>query len=319
MSKAGIRPDVAAYLERLRISPRPPFTAEVLAMIRALPPEMMASMDLPVGTLARIEDFSFEGPGGRIAARLFDARADRGPSPLVLFFHGGGFVVGNIATHAGMAAEISRRLDLPLLSVEYRLAPEHPWPAAPDDAEAAARWVAGKGAASLGLDITGLLLAGDSAGGNLAIVTALALRDNPAALPAVMQLLLYPTTDRSFPYPSASLFGQGFGLDSADMALFNSHYAADHAHWRCSPLLADLADLPPALVATAGLDPLRDEGRAYAAKLVNAGVQTLYLEVPGTIHGFASFRAVIPSAAADLAQLLDLARAFLTGLKGAEA
>lgn len=310
-----VRPDVAAYLAGMRANPRPPFTAEVLAMIRTLPPEVMASMDLPVGEMARVEDFAFEGPGGAVAVRLFDARASRGPSPLILFFHGGGFVVGSIATHAGMAAEISRRLDLPLLSVEYRLAPEHPWPAAPDDAEAAARWVATEGAAALGLEVTGLVLCGDSAGGTLAAVTALALRDRPAAVPVAMQLLLYPGADRSRAYPSAAAFGDGYALDASNMALFNAHYAADHASWRCSPLLAELAGMPPALVATAGLDPLRDEGRAYAAKLVLAGVPTLYHEVAGTIHGFASYRAVIPSAVEDLAQLLTLAGAMLPGVR----
>ncbi len=305
-----IRPEVAAFLDAQNQQPRPPFTAEVLAMIRQLPPEMMAASDLPVGELAVDRSFSMPGPGGDVALRLFDPRATRGAGPLVVFYHGGGFCVGSIATHAGLAAEIARGLDLPVVSVEYRLAPEHPWPAAPDDAEAAARWVAANGAA-LGRDVTGLILCGDSAGGNLALVTAQALRDAPAAVPVVQQLVLYPGTDTLGDYPSYTAFANGFGLNSADMVLYEEHLAGDPASWRHSPLRADLAGLASTVLATAAFDPLRDQGRAFAAKLALSGCDVAYREVAGTIHGFATYRKAIPSAQADLAAILTLSKALL--------
>jgi acetyl esterase len=132
--------------------------------------------------MALMRDVVMPGPAGEIPLRLFDGRTERAPGPAVVFFHGGGFAIGNIDTHASMCAEIARRLDLPVISVDYRLAPEHPWPAAPDDAEAAARWIASNGAA-FDRAFTSLVFCGDSAGGNLAIVTALALRYRPASVP----------------------------------------------------------------------------------------------------------------------------------------
>ncbi|GAC1408845.1 MAG: hypothetical protein NVSMB69_10530 [Novosphingobium sp.] len=308
MTDHFVLPDVRAFLDTLEANPRPVMTAEVLSMIRTLPPEMMAGMDLPVGDLATVRDLAMPGPNGvEIALRLFDPRTERGPGPVVVFYHGGGFIVGGIATHAGMAASIARGLDLPVVSVEYRLAPEHKWPAAPDDAEAAARWVAENGA-TLGREATGLIVCGDSAGGNLAIVTALALRDKPAAVPVTFQFAIYPGTSRAKGTASRLAFADGYGLESANMALYESHYAADPEHWRYAPLHADLTGLPPALVVTAALDPLRDEGRAYAAKLIEAGIPTAYHEAKGTIHGFASYRAQIPSAGAEFDRVLALAK-----------
>ncbi|MCE7795184.1 alpha/beta hydrolase [Sphingobium sufflavum] len=310
MSEQAVRADVRAFLDRMQATPRPPFTAEVLAKIRLMPPEMMAAMDRPVGDLAVIRDLSIAGPGGEIALRLFDARADREAGPVVVFYHGGGFVVGGIASHAGLAAEIARQLDLPVLSVEYRLAPENPWPAGADDAEAAARWIADNGAA-LGREITGLILCGDSAGGNLTLVTAQALRDTPAAVPVRLQCALYPGTDHSRKHPSRVTFAKGVGLDGTDMDLYDLHYASDGTHWRSSPLLGDHRGLPPLLLVTASHDPLRDEGRAYAAAAIAAGVPTTYREVEGTIHGFATYRAALPSAQADLTAVLTLAKAMI--------
>jgi acetyl esterase len=306
-----VRPDVRAFLEALETNPRPEFTAELLAKIRLMPPEGMALMDLPVGELAVVQNLTIPGPdGGEIALRLFDPRAERAPGPVVVFYHGGGFVVGGIDTHAGLAAEIARQLDLPVVSVEYRLAPENPWPAAPDDAEAAARWIAENGAV-FGRTFTSLILCGDSAGGNLTIVTALALRDRPAALRVLMQFPIYPGTDHSRVHESRTKFADGYGLESKNTRLYDIHYAGDRTHWRRSPLLADQAGLPPTLVVTAALDPLRDEGRAYAAKAIEAGVQVTYREIPGTIHGFATYRRLITSAQADLTAILTIAKAMV--------
>ncbi len=310
MSTPYVRPDVRNFLDQMKANPRPVFTAELLAQIRKIPANLMPSMDAPVGELGAMENVSMPGPAGDMALRLFDPRAEREAGPVVVFYHGGGFCVGSIDTHAALAAEIARQLDLPVISVEYRLAPEHPWPAAPDDAEAAARWIADNGAA-FGRTFNSMILCGDSAGANLTIVTALALRERPASLPLIMQFPLYPKVDRGRAYASAADFAEGYGLDLAEMDVFDDHLKADSGHWRASPLLADQAGLPPTLVVTGALDPLRDQGRAYAARTLAAGVPTSYIEVPGTIHGFAGFRGVIPSAQADLAAILGVARTML--------
>ena len=317
MSEHPVKSDVRAYLDMMAANPRPKFNDQMLAMMRAIPVEQMKAMfamiERPLGELGEVRDVTMPGPAGDIALRLFDARATRGPGPVVVFHHGGGYVTGNIDTHASLCAEIARQLDLPVISVEYRLAPEHPWPAAPEDGEAAARWIAENGAA-FGREFTGLVLAGDSAGGNLAIVVALLLRDNPAALPVIMQLPIYPLVDASQVFASHHLFSNGFGLDADDMAYFTAAYAADPHDTRKSPLLADQAGMPPALVVSAGLDPLRDQGRAYAAKAALAGVNVTYREIPGTIHGFCTFRKAIPSAHDDLLGVLGLARQMLAAL-----
>jgi acetyl esterase len=304
MPEHAMRADVRAYL--MAANRRPTFTSELLAQIRKMPADAMAGLDLTVGDLGEVRDLAMPGPAGDIALRLFDARSEREPGPAIVFYHGGSFCLGSIETHAGLAAEIARQLDLPVISVDYRLAPEHAWPAAPDDCEAAARWIADNDLA-FGRVLTGLVLCGDSAGGNLAIVTALALRDRPACLPLLAQLLFYPIADFRGDYESRRTFSEGYGPDSASMAMFDAHYAPDPANWRASPLLADQTGMPPTLVATASLDLLRDEGRAYAAKTILAGVPTAYLEAEGTIHGFVTYRHVVPSAQGDLAAILDAA------------
>lgn len=308
-----VRPDVQAYLDRLKAQPRPKLTRELLKRIRTMPPQMATNPDdLPVGELGTVKDVTMPGPGGAIRMRLFDPRAERGPSPVVVFYHGGAYVVGSIESHAGLSAEMARRLDLPVISVEYRLAPENPWPAAVDDGEAAARWIAAN-AKAFERNFTGLVISGDSAGGNLTLVTTKALHDKPAALPVIMQLPIYPATDDTKPYASRSRFASGFGLDISpdDEDL----YAADPKSERGSPLLADLSGLPPTVLVTAGLDPLRDEGRAYAAKLIEAGVPTTLYEAKGQIHGFATYRKAIPSAQQDTVKFLGLARAMLDQTK----
>jgi acetyl esterase len=305
-----IRPDVRAFLAMLKANPRPQMTAATIAQMRPLAPQGMALLEPPVGDLAVVRDVTLPGPGGAIAVRMFDARAERDAGPVAVFFHGGGFVIGGIDTHVAMCAEIARRLDVPVVSVEYRLAPENPWPAAPDDAEAAARWIADNGP-RFGRAFTGLILCGDSAGATLMIVTALALRDRPAALPVVMQIALYPAVDRHGHYPSGDLFSDGYGLDAKDMAFYNEAYDPHPTDWRGVPLNARQEGLPPTLIVTAGLDPLRDQGRAYAAKLSSAGVTNSYVEVAGVIHGFLGFRRAIPSAAQDLIDVLACARAML--------
>ncbi len=309
-----VRPDVRAYLDAMKATPRPPMNAATIAMIRKIPPAqiaaMMAASEVPIGPLAVDKTLTMPGPGGPIELRLFDAKATRAPGPVLVFYHGGGFVVGSIGTHASLAAEMARQLDVPVVSVEYRLAPEHPWPAAPDDAEAAARWVAANGAA-LGRQVTGLILSGDSAGGTLTLTTALALRDKPAAVPVKLAIPLYPMADASKAYPSSTAFNEGFALDQASMEFFETAYRADRNNWRHSALLADLKGFPPTVLATASLDPLHDGGLAFAQKLSAAGVPVGYYEAAGNIHGFATYRKGIPSAQGDLDRILAMARTML--------
>jgi acetyl esterase len=311
-----VRPDVRQFLGFLNGQPGPR-THEVDAptartLFKALP----QLADHPVGELAVIRDLAIPGPAGTIPARLFDARERREPGPAVVFFHGGGFVVGDLDTHAGVCAEFARVLDLPVVAVDYRLAPEATWPAAPDDCEAAARWVA-ESPAELGRRVTALVVSGDSAGGNLAIVVAIDLRDRPAAVPVIVQAPIYPAADMTREYPSFSEFSDGFLLTRDSMIWFGYAYAADLHHQRASPLAADLAGLPPAVVMTASLDPIRDQGRAYAAALAQAGVPVVFREAAGTIHGFLNLRRAIPSAEGDTRAFLAQLRAAIAEAEGA--
>lgn len=310
MSEFYVRPDVRAFLDMLAANPRPTLNDEMMATMRQLPADFLAALDLPPGELGEVRDVAMPGPAGEIKLRLYDSRASRAPGPVVVFFHGGGFILGSIDTHAGLTAEMARRLDLPVISVEYRLAPEHRWPAAPDDAEAAVRWIAENGAA-FGREFTHLVLSGDSAGGNLALVVANDLADRPAALPLLAQIAIYPRADGSRDYESLTAFASGFGMEPENMAYYGHAYGPIHDHVRYSPILADLSRLPTTMVVTAGLDPLRDEGRAYAAAATLAGVPVIYREYKGMIHGFCSYRKMIPSAAKDAAEFLDLAKAMI--------
>ena len=305
-----LRADVARFLGYYNRLPGPPQ--------HELGPEgarraMRAARDLtdpPVGPLGTDRSFTIEGPAGGIPARRFDPREERAPGPVVLFCHGGGFVIGDIYTHAPLAAEMARRLDLPVVSVDYRLAPEHPWPAAPEDCEAAARWLAGQPGT------TGLIVTGDSAGGTLATVTAMALRDRPAAVPVIAQGLLYPATDMGRAHPSLRDFAEGHFLTRAMLDWFVACYAADLGDVRAAPMRGDLSAMPPAVIVTAECDPIRDQGRAYAAALARAGVPVTFREARGTIHGFATLRKAIPSGVADLTGFLLALRALIAEAMG---
>ena len=298
-----VRQDTAAFLAYLNAQTDPKMHELDPVDARAMMRGMAEMADMPVGELAVMRDIPCPGPAGEVPLRLFDARAGRDGGPVLIYFHGGGFVVGDLDSHAPLCAEIARVLDLPVIAVDYRLAPEHPFPAAPDDCEAAARWVASSPAA-LGLDVRGLVLAGDSAGGSLAIVTALALRDAPADRPVIAQWPIYPAVGDAKEFASFNQFADGFLLTAEGMDYFYRAYRADLGNWRCAPLLADQAGMPPTLVITASLDPLRDQGRAYAAATTLAGVPTVYREAAGTIHGFVNLRRAIPSTSEDIAGCL---------------
>ncbi len=303
MTTAYVRPDTAAFLAFLNAQTGPGMHELPLADARNMMVAMRHVADADVGQIALIKNLTIPGPAGDIPARLYDNRPDREAGLIMVFYHGGGFVIGDLDTHEPYCAEAARQLDMPVIAIDYRLAPEHPFPAAPIDCEAATRWIADT------MPGFGLILSGDSAGGNLTVVTAMALRDTPAKLPVVAQLPYYPAVASNHSeWPSYQQFNEGHLLTEDSMVWFGNSYAADTS-WQAAPLGHDLAGMPPAVVVTAGLDPLRDQGRAYAAKLIEAGVETVYQEAGGNIHGFINLQKGIPSTSKDIADAL-------TALKG---
>ncbi|MGZ4436097.1 MAG: alpha/beta hydrolase [Nocardioidaceae bacterium] len=283
-----VDPQIAGLLAFLEAAGAPPMhegTAEQARQgFRALAVDARpAGAVVPV---ASVEDTVLPGPAGQLAARVYRPEAD-GPVPTVVLFHGGGWVIGDLDTHDNMARSICRDCEAVVLSVDYRLAPEAPFPAAVDDAVAATRWAADHLGELGGTEV--LAVAGDSAGGNLAAVVAQQLRD-AGGPPLAAQLLVYPATDVTGDYASRTDNGEGYFLDLPTMGWFMEQYAADpaaHNDPRLSPLRADsLADLPPAVVVTAEYDPLRDEGEAYADALRAADVRVESRRFDGMIHGF---------------------------------
>jgi acetyl esterase len=238
--------------------------------------------------VASITNRAIPGPAGEVLIRVYTP-AGPGPFPAVVYFHGGGFVVGSLDGGDATCRTLCHGASCVVVSVEYRLAPEHKFPAATDDCLAATRWVAAH-AAELNADPARLVVAGESAGGNLAAVTALRLRDEGGPRPCG-QLLIYPVTDyHTPPTPSYIANGKGYLLTRAMMVWFWGHYlnhAGETGHPHASPLRApDLGNLPPALVITAEYDPLRDEGERYAARLQQAGTPAICSRYDGMIHGF---------------------------------
>ena len=310
MSLPYVRPDVRLFLDYYNKLPGPRAHEVGPNQARAMILASRHVADSEVGELAVIRDLACPGPRGDIRLRLYDSRQSRDSGPLLLFFHGGGFVFGDLDTHEPFCAEVARQLDLPLLAVDYRLAPEHPFPAGAEDCIAAARWAAG-GPAELGRKVTGLVTAGDSAGGNLAIVVGLALRDEHARVPVIAQWLIYPAADPARGYPSFEDFGEGYFLSREGMRWFDECYRADEADWRYSPLLRSQAGMPPTLVQTAGLDPICDQGRAYAAACAEAGVPVVFREAAGNIHGYINLRRAIPSSAGDISSGVEALKLIL--------
>jgi acetyl esterase len=239
-------------------------------------------------------DRTIPGPACEIPVRLYTPPGGSAPRPLVVFYHGGGWVIGDLRTHDGVCRDLAAGTGAAVLAIDYRLAPEHPFPAPIDDAWAALQW-AHANATTLGADPGRLAVAGDSAGGNLAAVMALMARD--AGLPLRLQLLVYPATDFSERRPSVNENGEGYLLTEQSMKWFEGQYAPDPKDWRASPMrAADHRGVAAAMVLTCEFDPLRDEGNDYAAKLAAAGVQVTNRCYPGLIHGSFSMMALIPSA-----------------------
>ena len=299
-----IRSDAAEFLAWNNVRPESQNGGDMAPQaMRAWYSKRAGICDLPVGNLAEIRDFAIPTPAGELPARLFDVRANRSAGPAVVFFHGGGFVFGDLDSHTGFCAEMSRVLDLPVVSVRYRCGPEGKWPAVPDDCEFAARWVA-QSPTTLGRSVTSLVLFGDSAGGTLTIVMGIDLQDRPAQVPVIVQAPIYPAADEAEQYPSYHEFAEGYLLTQAGMQWMQFHYRAYAASYRAAPLKGDLKGLPPAVILTAGLDPLRDQGRAYAATLVREGIAVTFREAEGNIHGFVNLRKAIPFSNGDIADYL---------------
>ncbi len=309
-SEAFVRPDTRALLDMLKAMGRPPIEEAGAVAGREGMRAMAQIGEAEPREMAVIKDVSVPGPAGDIPCRFYDTRESREAGPAVLFLHGGGFVIGDLEVYNSICTEFAARLDLPVLSVDYRLAPEHPFPAAPDDCEAAARWLASS-PAELGREITGLVITGDSAGGNLTIVTTYALRDEPADVPVLVQAPIYPVADEAGKHESFRQFKEGYFLTGDTMAWFTQSYAAEPTSPRNLPMLGDCSKAPPTVLCTAGLDPLRDSGRSYAASLVKQGTEVTYLEFPGIIHGFFTMRKAIPSGQADVEAFIDAVGAAL--------
>ncbi|MBV9460098.1 MAG: alpha/beta hydrolase [Bradyrhizobium sp.] len=293
-------PDAQLMLDAMLKAGRPAFHTLTPAQARAQMLEIRAALKQVQPAVADVRDLVATGPHGDIPLRLYRAHAlgESERQPVLVFFHGGGWVFGDLETHDDLCRALANAADCTVVSVDYRLAPEHKFPAAVDDAFAATRWVVGH-ASELGLDTSRVALGGDSAGGNLAtVVSLLAIRES--AFKIVYQVLLYPTTDLSLTFPSYRRAGDRFNLTANTMRWFREHYLTSLDQiddWRASPLRAsDVGHMPAALVVTAGCDPLCDEGEAYARLLAHNNVPVTYRLFPGQMHGFASMSGFLRAA-----------------------
>jgi acetyl esterase len=251
---------------------------------------------LPAHPIFKVEDRTVPGPAGEIPVRVYWPSA-AGDLPVVVWFHGGGWVLGSLDTHDNHCRLLSEAVDAIVVSVDYRLAPEAKFPAAVEDCVAAWNWVNAH-APELHGDPNRIALGGDSAGGNLAAVACLIAREQRSPKPR-FQLLVYPVTDYEFDRPSMLQNAEGYGLETEHMRWFFDHYARttdDFGDWRMSPLRGQLHDLPPTLVVTAEYDPLRDQGEAYATRLREFGVATDVVRADGLFHGFFGMHALMPPA-----------------------
>lgn len=314
---APLDPGARRVLDMAAASDAPPYEQVDAPTARELYRRGRGALAPDPQAVAEIRALSADGPNGTIPLRLYrPAGAAAGAMlPVLVYFHGGGWVIGDLDTHDPLCRHLANASHCAVVSVEYRMGPEHRFPAAVEDAFAATRWVAAQ-AEGLGLDPGRLALGGDSAGGNLTAVVCLMARE--AGAPRIgYQLLFYPATDLGMGFPSQQLYAEGYLLTRSNQRWFHGHYLRgeeDKADWRASPLRAEsLAGLPPAYVLTAGYDPLCDEGEAYARRMVAAGVRVTCHRFPGQIHGFLTMGRVIPAAA----EALDEAGAILAAEFGA--
>lgn len=299
-----IRPDMKAFLDMMAAAKGPKLADMTLEEARQSYIVMHGIADRPARDLAVIRDLACPGPNGDIPLRLYDARETRDePSPVIVFYHGGGFVIGDLDTHHALCTGIAALMDLPLVAVHYALAPEAPFPAAILDCEAATRWVAAS-PVELGRTASGIITIGDSAGGNATVVVSQLLGANPAAVPVVLQVPLFPLIAPVDDLPSMAAFSDGYLLTAETMAFFDAAYAAPHDDPCAYPILGDHSAAPPTIVVTASLDPIRDSGRAYARALVDAGRDCVFLEMRGVTHSFTNLRQMVPSTQRDLERVI---------------
>ncbi|WP_213774487.1 alpha/beta hydrolase [Bradyrhizobium sp. dw_78] len=284
-------PDAAEVYRAFQEAGRPPYETVSPVEARELYLKGRAVTNPEPPELKSVEPLAIPAPHGSIPARVYTPlrlRQAGGLAPCLIYFHGGGWVIGNLDSHDVVCRRLADEGRLIMVSVDYRLAPEHKFPAAADDAIAATKWIAAN-AKQLGIDAARLSVGGDSAGGNLAAVVAIAARDGDG--PAIAgQVLIYPAVDFAMTHPSHSEPETSVLLTHSVMRWFRDHYlngAADIHDWRASPAKAETrAGLPPAYVLTAGADPLRDEGNEYAVRLRKAGVPVTHRTFPGQFHGF---------------------------------
>jgi acetyl esterase len=285
---------LAAYIIAIREAAAPPAREQGVAVVRAGSVRRAAAR--PAGPeLPAIVDLTVAGDPD-VPVRLYRSRLD--PQPLLVYFHGGGWTIGDLDTHDRICRRLALAAGVAVLAVDYRLGPENPWPAAVDDALTVFRWARSEAPTLVGSPLVGV--AGDSAGGNIAALCCLGLRDAGEPQPAA-QVLIYPNTDLTFAQPSVKEKAIGWGLDSDDAIWFAEQWVSDpelRKNPRVSPLLEpDLSALAPAIVVTAEHDPLRDEGNVYAAALASAGVPVVHRVELGHVHGFLGLETVSDAAA----------------------
>ena len=287
-------PQARRLLDQLAAMGRPPVSALTPPEARRSLKALAAAMAGPSIALPHVEDRTIPGPGGAIPVRMYTPEG-QAPFPGLVFFHGGGWVVGDLDTHDSACRQLAKKAGCVVVSVAYRLAPEHKFPAAVDDGYAATQWVATH-AAQMGIDPQRIAVGGDSAGGNLAAVIAQMARDQ-AGPALVLQLLVYPAVDATLGFPSVQENGQGYLLTQDSLHYYYNHYVpagTDRTWVRLSPLyVASFTGLPPAHIITAEFDPLRDEGEAYAEKLQAAGVPVTCTRYAGMVHAFFSLDGVL--------------------------
>jgi acetyl esterase len=291
-----VDPQVQAYLDQIAalMPPLSTMAPEVIRQAIAMQLEATAEEKEPV---AKVEDRTIPGLAGEIPVRIYTPEGS-GPFPVLVFFHGGGWVICNLDTHDGSCRNLAKGAGCVVVSVDYRLAPEHKFPAAVEDCYAATKWVA-EHAAEINGDPGRIAIGGDSAGGNLTAVVAQLARDQGGPR-LVFQLMIYPATQFGAQTTSMKENSEGYFLTKADMDWFEGHYLnskEDRLNPLASPMLAkDLSGLPPALIITAEYDPLRDEGEQYGQKLREAGVLVTISRYDGMIHGFFGMTGIIDKA-----------------------
>ncbi|MBU1443581.1 MAG: alpha/beta hydrolase [Gammaproteobacteria bacterium] len=295
-----LHPQARALLDLMEERGVPPTHTLSPADARAFYRERRTVTQPEPRAVAEVRELSAPGPLGPIPLRFYRPMDSDSTAalPVLVYYHGGGWVIGDLDTHDTLCRDLASQSGCAVVAVDYRMGPEHRFPAAVNDVIAATRWVSQQGR-SLGIDPARLAVGGDSAGGNLAAVVAIAARD-AGDLPIAFQLLVYPATDMRRGHASHTTNGAGYLLTRETIGYFHDHYIADPQHdldWRASPMLhVDLKGLPPALVLTAGYDPLRDEGLDYARALTDAGNRASYLCFERQIHGFITMGRVIDEA-----------------------